>query len=203
MQWTLDQKNAIDARNSSVIVSAAAGSGKTAVLTERLVQLIADTESGVRADRMVIVTFTNDSASELKKRLDKKIRDLISENPDNTHLAKQQILLQNARISTINSFCFELIRDNISEQGITSGFGILDETEDKILKAQAMDELIEFYSENERDKLSFMYDNFCIKGIRRLTDVIAETDRFLSSVSFLRYSLTCRMYGWNCALAIP
>lgn len=184
MQWTLDQKNAIDARNSSVIVSAAAGSGKTAVLTERLVQLIADTESGVRADRMVIVTFTNDSASELKKRLDKKIRDLISENPDNTHLAKQQILLQNARISTINSFCFELIRDNISEQGITSGFGILDETEDKILKAQAMDELIEFYSENERDKLSFMYDNFCIKGIRRLTDVIAETDRFLSSVSF-------------------
>ncbi|MDE6779837.1 MAG: UvrD-helicase domain-containing protein [Ruminococcus sp.] len=184
MDWTTSQGNAIDARNSSVIVSAAAGSGKTAVLTERLTQLIADPDSGVRADRMIIVTFTNDAAAELKKRLDRKIRDLINENPENTHLAKQQILLQSARISTINSFCFELIRDNISEQGITSGFGILDETDDKVLKAQAMDELIEYYSENEYDKLSFMYDHFCNNSIRRLTEIIAETDKFLSSVAF-------------------
>lgn len=184
MQWTTNQKNAIDAKGSSVIVSAAAGSGKTAVLTERLISLIADPDSGVRADRMIIVTFTNDAASELKKRLDRKIRDLINENPLNSHLAKQQILLQSAKISTINSFCFELIRDNISDQGITSGFGILDETDDKVIKVQAMDELIEYYSKNERDKLSFMYDNFCIRGIRRLTDVISETDKFLSSVAF-------------------
>lgn len=184
MQWTTNQKNAIDAKGSSVIVSAAAGSGKTAVLTERLINLIADPDSGVRADRMIIVTFTNDAASELKKRLDRKIRDLINENPLNSHLAKQQILLQSAKISTINSFCFELIRDNISDQGITSGFGILDETDDKVIKVQAMDELIEYYSKNERDKLSFMYDNFCIRGIRRLTDVISETDKFLSSVAF-------------------
>lgn len=184
MEWTINQENAINARNSSVIVSAAAGSGKTAVLTERLIKLIADPKSGVRADRMIIVTFTNDAAAELKKRLDRKLRDLINENPSDSHLAKQQILLQNAKISTINSFCFELIRDNISEQGITSGFGILDETDDKVLKAQAMDELIEYYSENEYDKLSFMYDHFCTNNIRRLTDVIAETDKFLSSVAF-------------------
>lgn len=184
MEWTASQENAINARKSSVIVSAAAGSGKTAVLTERLIKLIADPHSEVRADRMVIVTFTNDAAAELKKRLDRKLRDLINENPSDAHLAKQQILLQSARISTINSFCFELIRDNISEQGITSGFGILDETDDKVLKAQAMDDLIEYYSENEYDKLSFMYDNFCNRNIRRLTDMISETDKFLSSVAF-------------------
>ncbi|MDE7138327.1 MAG: UvrD-helicase domain-containing protein, partial [Ruminococcus sp.] len=137
MSWTNQQENAIDARNSSVIVSAAAGSGKTAVLTERLIKLIANPETRVRADRIVVVTFTNDAAAELKKRLDRKLRDLINENPNDSHLIKQQALLQNAKISTINSFCFEIIRDNISEQGITSGFGVLDDTENKVLKSQA------------------------------------------------------------------
>ncbi|MDE5559007.1 MAG: UvrD-helicase domain-containing protein, partial [Ruminococcus sp.] len=184
MGWTINQENAINARNSSVIVSAAAGSGKTAVLTERISKLIEDPASHVSTDRMVIVTFTNDAAAELKKRIDRKLHDLINENPENSHLVKQQILLQNAKISTINSFCFELIRDNITEQGITSGFSILDETEDKVLKSQAMEELIEYYSENEDEKLSFMYDNFCSRNMRPLTDVINELDKFLASVAF-------------------
>lgn len=183
MSWTNQQENAINARNLSVIVSAAAGSGKTAVLTERLIKLIADPETKVRADRIVVVTFTNDAAAELKKRLDRKLRDLINENPDDSHLIKQQALLQNAKISTINSFCFEIIRDNISEQGITSGFGVLDDTDNKVLKSQAMEDLINYYSENEYDKISFLYDRFCIKSIRRLTDVISNIDNFLSSVA--------------------
>ena len=183
MSWTNQQENAINARNSSIIVSAAAGSGKTAVLTERLIKLIANPESKVRADRIVVVTFTNDAAAELKKRLDRKLRDLINENPDDSHLIKQQALLQNAKISTINSFCFEIIRDNISEQGITSGFGILDETDNKVLMSQAMDELIDYYSKNEYEKISFLYDRFCIKSIKRLTDVISKIDNFLSSVA--------------------
>ena len=122
MAWTKQQENAINARNTSIIVSAAAGSGKTSVLTERLVKLIADPGSGVRADRMIVVTFTNDAAAEMKKRLDKRLRELINQNPGSSHLLKQQTLLQSAKISTINSFCFELIRDNITDQGITSGF---------------------------------------------------------------------------------
>ncbi|MDE5583850.1 MAG: helicase-exonuclease AddAB subunit AddA [Ruminococcus sp.] len=184
MAWTEQQQNAIDSRGTSLIVSAAAGSGKTAVLTERLIRLIADPKSEVRADRMVIVTFTNDSASELKKRLDRKLRDLINENPLDSHLIKQQVLLQNARISTINSFCFELIRDNIAGQGITSGFSVLDETDDNVLKAQAMEDLINYYSENEYDKISFLYDKFCTKTIKSLTEVISGLDKFLSSVAF-------------------
>ena len=141
MAWTEQQNNAIEARNSSVIVSAAAGSGKTAVLTERLVKLLADPDSGVRADRLVVVTFTNDAAAELKKRLDMKLRALINDDPSDQHLLRQQVLLQSAKISTINSFCFELIRDNLTEQGITSGFGVLDEADEAVLRAQAMEEL--------------------------------------------------------------
>ncbi|MBQ6035587.1 MAG: UvrD-helicase domain-containing protein, partial [Ruminococcus sp.] len=183
MSWTQQQQNAIDARDTSLIVSAAAGSGKTAVLTERLVQLIADKDSGVRADRMVVVTFTNDAAAELKKRLDSKLRALINEHPDDRHLLKQQILLQSARISTINSFCFDLIRDNIGENGVTSGFSVLDDTDNKVLRAHALEELINYYSANEYDKISFMYDRFCIKDEKRLVEVIERADNFLSSVA--------------------
>lgn len=183
MSWTKQQEDAINAGNSSIIVSAAAGSGKTAVLTERIIKIIANPETKVRADRMVVVTFTNDAAAELKKRLDRKIRDLINENPSNSHLIKQQALLQNAKISTINSFCFEIIRDNISEQGITSGFGILDGADDEVIKSQSMEDLINYYSENEYDKISFLYDRFCIKNIKRLKNVISNVDNFLASVT--------------------
>ncbi|WP_295069538.1 helicase-exonuclease AddAB subunit AddA [Ruminococcus sp.] len=184
MSWTQQQQNAIDARDTSLIVSAAAGSGKTAVLTERLIKLIADSNSGVRADRMIVVTFTNDAASELKKRLDIKLREFINERPDDKHLLKQQILLQSARISTINSFCFDLIRDNMCDTGVTSGFAVLDDSDNKVLRARAMDELINYYSENEYEKISFMYDRFCIKDEKRLIEVIERADNFLSSVPF-------------------
>ena len=183
MAWTEQQQDAIDARGSSVIVSAAAGSGKTAVLTERLVKLMADPASGVRADRIVVVTFTNDAASELKKRLDSKLRALIAGDPANEHLVRQQVLLQSAKISTINSFCFELLRDNITDQGITSGFGVLDDSDNKVLRAQAMDELFDYYTGNEYEKISYLYDRFCVKGSGALMGVIAKADEFLASVA--------------------
>ncbi len=183
MGWTEQQQNAIDARDSSIIVSAAAGSGKTAVLTERLVQLLSDESSGIRADRIVIVTFTNDAASELRKRLDSKLREKITSDPANRYLIKQQTLLQSAKISTINSFCFDLLRDNISEQGITSAFRVLDESEDKLIRAQSMDELINYYSKEKYEKISLMYDRFCIKDDSNLSNVISQADRFLSSAA--------------------
>ena len=183
MGWTDQQQDAISARNTSVIVSAAAGSGKTAVLTERLVQLIADPASGVRADRMVVVTFTNDAAAELKKRLDTKLRALINDDPSNTHLLRQQTLLQSAKIATINSFCFDLLRDNITDQGITAGFGVLDEADNLVLKSKAMDELLNWMSENEYEKISLLYDRFCIKNVERLKELIRLTDNFLASAA--------------------
>ncbi len=183
MAWTKQQETAINLRDSSAIVSAAAGSGKTAVLTERLAQLISDESSGVRADRIAAVTFTNDAASELKKRLDIRLRALIADAPENTYLLRQQTLLQSAKISTINSFCFELLRDNIENQGITSSFGILDESENKLIMAQSMDELINYYSKNEYDKISFMYDRFFLDDDKGLAEVISDADKFLASAA--------------------
>nr|MDE5855067.1 UvrD-helicase domain-containing protein [Ruminococcus sp.] len=183
MNFTEQQQNSIDARNSSIIVSAAAGSGKTAVLTERLARIISDPLSEVRADRIIVVTFTNDAASEMKKRLDKKIRDLINERPQDRYLLKQQALLQNAKISTINSFCFELLRDNITDQGITSGFSVLDEADEKVIKAQAMEGLLDWYSKNEYEKISVLYDKFCMKDHKPLVNAILTVDKFLSSVA--------------------
>ena len=183
MPWTEQQQNAIDARGSSIIVSAAAGSGKTAVLTERLIKLIADPESNISADRIVVVTFTNDAASELRKRLDMKLRALIEKNPEDSYLLKQQALLQNAKISTINSFCFELLRDNITDQGITSGFSVLDENDNSVIKSQAMEDLLDYYSGEEYEKISYLYDRFCIKDHSALVNIINKTDKFLSSVA--------------------
>lgn len=183
MNWTEQQQTAIDARNASFIVSAAAGSGKTAVLTERLIKLLADADSGVRADRIAAVTFTNAAASELKKKLDRRLRQLINDRPGDTYLLRQQVLLQSAKISTINSFCFELLRDNITEQGITSGFGVLDENDDRLIKEQAINEMLDIYSREEYEKISYLYDKFCISDRQPLIDAILGTDRFLSSAA--------------------
>ncbi|MDE7225516.1 MAG: UvrD-helicase domain-containing protein, partial [Ruminococcus sp.] len=138
----------------------------------------------MRADRIIAVTFTNDAAAELKKRLDKKLREMIEINPDNAYLLRQQVLLQNAKISTINSFCFELLRDNITNQGITSGFGILDENDEGVIKSQAMDELLDFYSNEEYEKISQLYDKFCVKNQNPLISAVQTADKFLSSVAF-------------------
>lgn len=186
MNFTKQQQDAIDARNSSIIVSAAAGSGKTAVLTERLAHIISDPILNVRADRIIVVTFTNDAAAEMKKRLDRKIREMISEQPHDKYLLKQQALLQNARISTINSFCFELLRDNITEQGITSGFSVLDEADEKVIKSQAIEELFDWYSKNDYEKISVLYDRFCMKDHKPLVNLILSVDKFLSSVAISR-----------------
>ena len=183
MKWTEQQETAINARNASFIVSAAAGSGKTAVLTERLVKLLSDENSGVRADKIVAVTFTNAAASELKKKLDRRFRQLINDCPNDRHLLKQQVLLQSAKISTINSFCFDLLRDNITEQGITSGFGVLDENDVNVIRTQAINELLDEYSREDYNKISYLYDKFCLKDQQPLIDAIFAVDRFLSSVA--------------------
>ncbi len=183
MKWTEQQETAIKARNASFIVSAAAGSGKTAVLTERLVTLLSDEKAGIRADRIVAVTFTNAAASELKKKLDRRFRQLINDRPDEPYLLKQQVLLQSAKIATINSFCFELLRDNITEQGITSGFGVLDENDVNVIRTQAINELFDEYSRENYDKISYLYDKFCINDQKPLIDTVFSVDRFLSSVA--------------------
>ena len=103
-RWTPEQEAAITARGASLVVSAAAGSGKTSVLVERLIRLLSDTEARTPAEALVVVTFTNDAAAEVRSRLNLALTQKMTQEPENDWLRRQQTMLQSAHISTIHSF---------------------------------------------------------------------------------------------------
>lgn len=105
MKWTDKQLDVINTRNRNILVSAAAGSGKTAVLVERIINMITDEESDVNIDELLVVTFTRAAASEMKERVRAALEEAIEKNPDNENIIKQLSLIHNADISTIDSFC--------------------------------------------------------------------------------------------------
>lgn len=143
INWTQTQSDAIKANGVSIAVSAAAGSGKTAVLTRRITERICS--GSVDVSRILVVTFTRAAAAELVERIEKSLSDEYSKNPKNS-LLRQMLLVSSAKISTIDSFCIDLIKENFQETGV-SGFGIMDADAEKILKNEIADELISDYFE--------------------------------------------------------
>ena len=105
VSWTKEQQQVIDLRKRNILVSAAAGSGKTAVLVARIIQMITDDEHPVDIDRLLIVTFTNAAAAEMRERIGAAIEKALEEQPESEHLQRQLTLLHNAQITTIDSFC--------------------------------------------------------------------------------------------------
>ena len=136
--WTENQLDAITARDGSVIVSAAAGSGKTAVLVERCMRLLTDPERRVDADRLLVVTFTRAAAAEMKDRLSKALGALIRSTPDNAGLIRQQRLLQKAKICTVDSFCSSLLKEFFYLLDIDRNFRVADAGELSVIRADAM-----------------------------------------------------------------
>src|SRR5574344_1589779 len=114
-QWTQAQKNVIEARDHNILVSAAAGSGKTAVLVERIIQRILDPVNPVDVDKLLVVTFTNAAASEMRERILKAIEKELEKDPENEHLQKQQAFVHNAKITTIHSFCLDVVREHFAD----------------------------------------------------------------------------------------
>lgn len=143
--WTKEQCQVIQLRNRNILVSAAAGSGKTAVLVERILKMISDEEHPMDIDRLVIVTFTNAAAYEMKQRILAAIEKRLEEQPLNLNLRRQQTLLNHAQITTIDSFCLNIIRSYFSELDLDPGFKVVDEGELKLLMSDVMDEVIEAY----------------------------------------------------------
>lgn len=151
-QWTEKQLDAIKARQGSVLVSAAAGSGKTAVLVQRVIERITDTENPCDADRLLIVTFTKLAAGEMRERISRAISDLLKADPGNSRLINQQTLLANAKICTIDSFCGSLVKENFELLDIAPDFRTADESELSVVKKEAMDITLEkMYSQNSED----------------------------------------------------
>ena len=183
-RWTDEQKTAIEAEGCSVIVSAAAGSGKTSVLVERLLRIISDSEKQIPVERMIIATFTRDAAAEMKQRLSVSLSGLIEKDPGNAWAARQNAMLGCASISTISSFCLELLRRNISQLDFTSGFRVADETEEAVFRTQAYKSVSEyFYSEHFEDMLT-LRSCFCGTDDDMLEAMIYDLYDCVSSVPF-------------------
>ncbi|MBR5479231.1 MAG: helicase-exonuclease AddAB subunit AddA [Clostridia bacterium] len=141
VNWTQDQRKAIDSRNGTLLVSAAAGSGKTAVLVERLLKFVI--EEGYDIDKFLMITFTNAAASELRAKIVDALSDKIATNPENRHLARQMNIVHRASISTIHAYCMQVLRSHGHYLGITSDFKIIDEGEGDILRRQVLEDLLE------------------------------------------------------------
>ncbi|WP_282138124.1 helicase-exonuclease AddAB subunit AddA [Rossellomorea aquimaris] len=141
--WTDDQWKAIWAKGQDILVAAAAGSGKTAVLVERIIQKILSEEDRMDVDELLVVTFTNASAAEMRHRIGQALEKAIDEDPHSHHLRKQLSLLNRASISTLHSFCLEVIRKYYYLIDIDPGFRIADETEGDLLRDEVLDELFE------------------------------------------------------------
>ncbi|MBQ2901386.1 MAG: helicase-exonuclease AddAB subunit AddA [Agathobacter sp.] len=143
MKWTKEQQNVIEFRNRNILVSAAAGSGKTAVLVERIIQKITDETQPVDIDRLLVVTFTKAAAAEMRERIGNAIEKLLEEQPENENLRRQQTLLHNAQITTIDSFCLFVVRNHFEEIGLEPNFRIADPGEIKLLEMDVLNEVFE------------------------------------------------------------
>lgn len=143
MKFTPEQQRVIELHNSNILVSAAAGSGKTAVLVERIIRMICDGEHPADIDRLLIVTFTNAAAAEMRERIAAGITARLETNPGNEHIQKQSALLHNAQITTIDSFSLFLIRNHFNEIGLDPDFRVADEGEIKLLQQEVLAQLLE------------------------------------------------------------
>ncbi len=141
-KWTKDQQKVIDLRNRNLLVSAAAGSGKTAVLIERILARILDQEQPIDIDRLLVVTFTRAAAGEMRERLNTAIEKKL-ETEESEHLSRQLTLLQNAQITTIDSFCAYLLKNYFHMIGLDPNYRVMDEGESKLLKGETVGELLE------------------------------------------------------------
>ena len=122
MTWTKDQQKVIDTRNTNLLVSAAAGSGKTAVLVERILSLITDAEHPVDVDRLLITTFTKAAAGEMRERISRALAERLKEDPGNEWLQRQEALVHRAQITTIHGFCLYVIRNYFHTIGLNPNF---------------------------------------------------------------------------------
>ena len=138
ISFTDRQRQVIDTHGCNLLVSAAAGSGKTAVLVERIVKMVSDAEHPADIDRLLVVTFTNAAAAEMRERISAALNDRLAKEPENEHLQRQVTLLYNAQITTIDSFCLFVLRNQFHTIGLDPGFRIGEEGEMRLLRKDVL-----------------------------------------------------------------
>ncbi len=182
MNWTKEQQKVIDLRNRNILVSAAAGSGKTAVLVERIIKMVTDKEHPVDIDHLLIVTFTSAAAGEMRERIGNAIEKRLLEDKDDLHLQKQMTLIHSAQITTIHSFCLSIIRNYFNEIDLDPGFRIGDEAELRLMKSDVLSEVLEArYEDAEPNFLHFVESYATGKSDSGLEDMILKLYEFSMS----------------------
>ncbi|HIU74318.1 MAG TPA: helicase-exonuclease AddAB subunit AddA [Candidatus Pelethocola excrementipullorum] len=155
--WTEEQQKVIDLRKRNILVSAAAGSGKTAVLVERILSMVTDEKYPIDIDSLLVVTFTRAAAAEMKERIREALEEALGENPENEHLQRQSALIHHAQITTIHGFCTYVIQNYFHLIDLDPVYRIADEGELKLLKNEVLEEILEAaYEESEPDFLTFV-----------------------------------------------
>lgn len=181
-KWTKEQQEVIDSRDCNLLVAAAAGSGKTAVLVERIIQIITNKEKPVDIDSLLVVTFTNAAAAEMRERIGDAIGKALEKNPEDSHLQNQLVLLNKASITTIHSFCLEVIKSNFHKIDLDPNFRIGDETECTILKLETIEEIFEEFYEKKEDDFYKLVESYSEKrGDTNLQQMVLSIYSFVMS----------------------
>ena len=183
MQWTNEQTQAINENGNNILVAAAAGSGKTAVLVERIINKIINKKIDI--DKILVVTFTNLAAAQMRERILDAIYKRIEENPENTHLQRQITLLPKANICTIDSFCLDLVKNNFFELDISPNFRIADEIELKIQRQETLEEMFEDkYEKHEEDFLKLINTFTTYRGDENLKEIVLKIYNYIQSMPY-------------------
>ena len=173
--WTDKQKQAIYVSGRSSLVAAAAGSGKTAVLVERIIKKITDENHPVDIDRLVVVTFTKAAAAEMRQRIREALDNILESSPGNENIIRQQSLIHNAKITTIDSFCLNIVRNYFSDIDVDPGFRTADDGEIKLLENDVMDDMLEeYYSSGNEDFLQFVDAYGTGRDDSKIVDIIMK-----------------------------
>ncbi len=182
VKWTKEQQKVIDLRDRNILVSAAAGSGKTAVLVERIITMLTSEVCPIDVDRLLIVTFTEAAAAEMKERIRDAIEKKLMERPDDEHLKQQATLIHNAHITTIHSFCLSVVRDHFPVIDIDPGFRIGEEGELKLLRQDVLEEMLEArYQEGSRRFLDFTLAYGSGRNDKKIEELILKIYEFSRS----------------------
>ena len=183
MKWTKEQSQAIFEKDSNILVAAAAGSGKTAVLVERIINKVVN--EGIDIDKILVVTFTNAAASEMRERILDAIYEKLEKNPEDTNLQRQITLLNKASICTIHSFCLDVIRNNFYEIDTSANFRIGDTAEVELLKTDVIQEVFEQkYLEEDKGFLKLIDTYTGYRGDEALVELILNIYKYIQSSPF-------------------
>ena len=199
MKFSEEQLQVINTRDKNILVSAAAGSGKTTVLVQRIIEKITDKNKPADIDRILVLTYTEAAASEMRTRIEDAINRQISENPQDEHLVRQAVLIHNAQISTIHGFCLSVIRNDFSGIGLDPSFRVAESGEIKLVEGEVAEKLIGELFEADDEDIRLLADRFSSKNtLEGLKQIILDSYQVCRNNPFVREYIEERRADYEC-----